>query len=223
MNISNVQGASAYSSIASTNADAVAKSSQNTLIEESAKNVDTFNKSEAETESVTYAPPKKLTQAQLEEINRQSLENNLKFLADMVGENISAQSAQVSSYYDGFELSEDSTALLTEIFGSLEAALPVPATTAEGALADISEGGAYSVEAVSDRIMTMANFFADGDLDVLAEMKDAVMKGFEEAGLNLETGEGMPDITMDTYEHVMKEFDSLLNPETQEVPAETEK
>ncbi len=160
--------------------------------------------------------PKKLTSEQLQELQLQREEMALNFIKDSVRQNTQNQAAQANSSYvshAGFNLSSETADLYTSIFGSLESALPTPATTPEGALANISEGGSYSVEAVSERIMKMATTFAAGDPETLAEMKEAVKKGFEAAGLNLETGEGMPDITMKTYNHVMNEFDKLLNPE----------
>ncbi len=178
-----------------------------------ANKTDTFEAQPKVSESVTYQPPKKLTSDQIEELQRQREESNSRFLAEMVKNTALKQSGQTIVEHNGIEMTSDSSNLLTEIFGSLDAAYPPAATTPEGALANISEGGAYSVESVSERILLMATTLAGDDPNMLIAMRDAVKEGFEAAGLNLDTGEGMPDITMDTYNHVMNEFDKLINGE----------
>ncbi len=177
--------------------------------EELINSKDTFVKETSFSETTTYSPPKKLTAEQVNDINRAREESTLAMVSDVIRQTVQNQANGANINYNGFEIRSDTASLLTDIFGSLESALPAPATTPEGALENISEGGAYSVEAVSGRIMQMATYFAAGNQDVLAEMEEAVKKGFEAAGLNLETGEGMPSITMETYEHVMSEFDKL--------------
>ncbi len=163
--------------------------------------------------SVTYEPPKKLTEEQINALNEQQAQATLDLIKDVVGQNVTNQAAQTTISYNGLEISTESANLMTDIFGSMEDALPPVPTTPEDAQAAISEGGAYSVEAVSQRIMHMANALSEGDTEKLAQMQEAVKQGFEEAGLDLETGEGMPDITMDTFNYVMGEFDKLLAPE----------
>ena len=88
--------------------------------------------------------------------------------------------------------------------------LPEVGTTPEEAQAAISEGGAYSVEAVSDRIFGLAEALAGGDAGKLSEMRAAVEKGFQQAGLVFKdiTGkDDMPQITHDTYDEIMSRFD----------------
>ncbi len=182
---------------------------------ETVKRIDTFERQNKSGDSVTYEPPKKLTKDQISAINRQRAESALSMVTDAVEQNVVNQANQTYVFYNGFEISSNSTDLLVEIFGSLEEALPPPSTTPAGALADISEGGAYSVEAVSDRIMQMATFFAADDPEMLAEMQKAVQKGFEAAGLDLQTGEGMPSITMETYNHVMNRFEALMSEQSE--------
>ncbi len=180
--------------------------------QETLKREDTFERQKTVSDSVTYSPPKKLTEEQVSEINTQRKEATLKMVEDAVRQGVETQAKQTGIFHNGFEIDTEFANALTEIFGSLEAALPTPATTPEGALADISEGGAYSVEAVSERIMAMATAIAGDDLYLLGEMRYAVTKGFEAAGFDIETGGDMPDITMDTYNHVMAEFDKLESP-----------
>ncbi len=86
--------------------------------------------------------------------------------------------------------------------------LPALATTPEGAAEAIADGGPYSVEAVGDRIFEMAEILSGGDPDKMEEMREAVIQAFKEVGMDLETGEGMPDITFDTYNYIMDKFDN---------------
>ncbi len=205
--ISNIQNTQNVSTIKTTISSDL--KSNGTTNATATQNIDTFEKTGDVGENITYNPPKKLTEEQIEALQRQQTESTLSWYRDMVQQNVATQAGQTSVLHNGIELSANSANLLSDIFGSLEAALPTPATTPEGALADISPGGAYSIEAVSDRIMLMATTLSGGDPEVMAEMEQAVKKGFEAAGLNLETGEGMPDITMDTYNHIMNEFAEL--------------
>ena len=83
----------------------------------------------------------------------------------------------------------------------------------------ISEGGEYSVENVTDRIMKMAKALAGDDPSKIDMLQDAVKKGFEKAAgaLGKKSLDDMPDITKKTYESVMKEFDDWKKSyETQE-------
>ncbi len=94
--------------------------------------------------------------------------------------------------------------------------LPPVGTTPEEAQEAISEGGAYSVEAVSDRIFGLAEALAGGDSGKLSEMRAAVEEGFRQAGLTFKEVTGkddMPQITHDTYDEIMSRFDKKLGQE----------
>ncbi len=173
--------------------------------------VDKFEKEDKNLENLTYQPAKKLTTEQLDEINKLREESKLRMVEELIGQNLKIQGREAFVMHAGFEFKSSSVDLLVGIFGSLENALPTPATTQEGALKNISEGGSYSVEAVSERIMLMATSIAGGDTEVLNQMKEAVIKGFEAAGFDAKTGGGMPQITTDTYNHIMGEFSKLLD------------
>ncbi|MBQ7515282.1 MAG: hypothetical protein IJS96_03280 [Schwartzia sp.] len=100
-------------------------------------------------------------------------------------------------------------------------ALPAVGTTPEEAKAAISEGGAYSVNAVADRIFGLAEIIAGGDPEKLQKMRDAVEKGFEQAGLAWKdaTGEdSMPQITKDTHNEINRRFDELYAKLTGQAP-----
>lgn len=76
----------------------------------------------------------------------------------------------------------------------------------------VSEGGEYSVSAVSDRIMSMAKALAGDDSTKISMLRDAVIKGFNGAAELLgKKYDEMPDITKDTYNSVMKQFDEWEN------------
>ena len=92
--------------------------------------------------------------------------------------------------------------------------IPEVATTPEEAEKALGEGGEWSVDAVATRIFDMASLIAGGDSDKLEKMRDAVMKGFEQAGLAFKEATGeedMPQITKDTYDELMKRFDDRQN------------
>ena len=85
--------------------------------------------------------------------------------------------------------------------------LTVTAEDAAKAKAAISEGGEWSVNAVADRIMNMAYALSGGDESKLSTLKNAVMKGFEQAGFDPKNRSTMPQITGDTYDEILKRFD----------------
>ncbi|MDF2948837.1 MAG: uncharacterized protein K0R07_858, partial [Sedimentibacter sp.] len=67
--------------------------------------------------------------------------------------------------------------------------------------------GEYSVDAVATRIMDMAKALSGSDKSKIPLLKDAVKKGFEAAGLELNGGAGLPEICNKTYDEIMKRFD----------------
>ena len=93
-------------------------------------------------------------------------------------------------------------------------ALPEVATNPEDAKKAISEGGAWSVDAVSTRIFDLATAIAGNDPERLAEMRAAVEEGFKQAGAtwNKVTGQdNMPEISKQTYNEIMSRFDKRAN------------
>lgn len=82
----------------------------------------------------------------------------------------------------------------------------------EAAKESISEGGFYSVDSVSTRIMDMAMALAGDNPEKISLMRDAVTKGFGQAAKTLHLKEDdMPGITKDTFAEVMKRFDDWEN------------
>jgi len=91
-----------------------------------------------------------------------------------------------------------------EVFGLK---LNVTQQDIDDAKAAISEGGEWSVTAVADRIMNMAYALSGGDESKLSTLKDAVLKGFSEAGFDPDNRSSMPDITGQTYDEILNRFD----------------
>lgn len=176
---------------------------------------DTFVKStEDNTAPSTYKPVKKKLSAQ-EVQDLKDAENNSKadLIKKFIKDTIDSQNKLLGRSTEGAqpEMPKATSDLLTKIFGSLEKAYPPIATTPEDAEKAISKGGAYSVEAVSDRIMTMAKALAGDDKDKLQQMRDAVEKGFAQASLDFKraTTSDLPQISKDTHTEIMKRFDEL--------------
>lgn len=82
------------------------------------------------------------------------------------------------------------------------------AETIAQAKEDVSEDGYYGVEQTSERLLSFATAIAGDDPDKLTEMKDAIIKGFEEAE-KLWGGE-LPEISQETYDKVMSSIDELI-------------
>ena len=149
-------------------------------------------------EKVTYEKPKKLTSEQVSALKEQQEATQMEMLKKMISDTVANQSTTF--------LRATSADLITEIFGSLEAGLPSLATTPEEAQKAIEAGGAYSVEAVTERIMKMANAFVGDDTTQIEKMEKAVQEGFKAAGMDLTNGKGLPSICYDTYQATMEAF-----------------
>ncbi len=90
-------------------------------------------------------------------------------------------------------------------------ALPEVATNAEDAAKAIAPGGDWSVEAVSSRIFDLASAIAGNDPERLSQMRAAVEKGFEQAGMTWKDSTGqskLPEISTQTYNEIMSRFDA---------------
>ena len=98
-------------------------------------------------------------------------------------------------------------------------ALPDVATTPEEAAKAIADGGDWSVNAVADRIMSMATSIAGDDPKKLEALRSAVQEGFKQAGIDFKQMTGkkeMPEITGKTYDEIMGRFDKLVKKEEPE-------
>lgn len=83
----------------------------------------------------------------------------------------------------------------------------------------IAEGGEYSPEKVSDRIVDFAKAISGGDKSKLDLLKGAIDKGF--AAAEGDFGKKLPDITKETYKQVMDKLDAWAN-EDQEPESQAE-
>ena len=85
------------------------------------------------------------------------------------------------------------------------------ATNAEDAAKAIAPGGAWSVDAVATRVFDLAAAIAGNDPEKLSQMRAAVEKGFEQAGMTWKDATGqskLPDISTQTYNEIMTRFDN---------------
>jgi len=163
---------------------------------------DEFVKSEKTDKKATYEKVNKLTDKQIQGLKEEQQAAKMEMLKKMMAANVTNQASN-------YGMSEKSQNLIKEIFGSIEEGIPPLATKPEEAAKAIEEGGAYSIDAVASRIMKMAKALAGDDKESVAKMREATKKGFEAAGLDFKdmTGEGLPQISKDTYDEVMKRFD----------------
>ena len=93
-------------------------------------------------------------------------------------------------------------------------ALPEVATNAEDAAKAIAPGGAWSVDAVASRVFDLASAIAGNDPEKLSQMRAAVEKGFEQAGMTWKDATGqskLPEISTQTYNEIMTRFDNRAN------------
>lgn len=80
------------------------------------------------------------------------------------------------------------------------------AETIAQAKKDIADDGYWGVNQTSDRIYDFALALSGGDEKKMQDMVKAVEKGFKEATKTW--GKDLPDISSNTYDAVMKKFDS---------------
>lgn len=73
----------------------------------------------------------------------------------------------------------------------------------------IDEGGAYSVESVSDRMVDFAKAISGGDKSKISLLRDAIQKGFDEAEKAF--GGKLPDISYETLSRTMEKLDAWEN------------
>lgn len=82
----------------------------------------------------------------------------------------------------------------------------VTAEAKEEAQKAIGEGGYWSAEKTSDRIVEFAKALTGGDPSKVEEMRNAIDKGFKEATKTW--GKDLPDITNNTYDLIMDKLDA---------------
>ena len=200
---------STSASTASTRATSKSKStkSDSSVATSSSGKTDGYESSKNRQVTGLYNKPQhKLTDAQTES-NKRLIEALSASLT--IGQGSNAFTA--SSLLNG--------SVFTSQFCSYTCELPALATDPTEAQAAISEGGAYSVDAVATRIMDLATALAGDDEAMLAKMRSAVEKGFGMAKQTFSqiTGENkLPQICQDTYKEVMNRFDKLQDKSTED-------
>lgn len=178
---------------------------------------DTFVKSAEEDDTnSTYKPTKKkLSTEEISALKEDQDNFTTELIKKFISDTINNQNKLLGKSVDNqsSDSPKENTDLLSKIFGSVEKAYPPIATTKDEANKAISAGGAYSVTAVADRIMTMATFISGDDPVKLQKMREAVEKGFSQAGLDFSkaTNSELPQICKDTCAEVMRRFDELQN------------
>lgn len=90
----------------------------------------------------------------------------------------------------------------------------VDAQTKADAEAAISEDGYWGVKQTSERILSFATALAGSDPKNLEKMRDAFLKGYEQAEKTW--GGKLPDISKRTYDAVLEGFDKLMKPQEEE-------
>lgn len=90
----------------------------------------------------------------------------------------------------------------------------VDAETKAQAQKDISEDGYWGVKQTSERILSFATALAGSDSKNLEKMRDAFLKGYEQAEKTW--GGKLPDISKRTYDAVLEGFDKLMKPQEEE-------
>lgn len=90
-----------------------------------------------------------------------------------------------------------------------EGKLTVDPATAKQAQADIAADGYWGVEQTSERLFSFAQALSGGNPEKADMLKDAVLKGFDEA--KKAWGGELPDICQQTYDATIKKFDAWIN------------
>jgi len=177
-----------------------------------------------DTGAIGYKPSKKLAADYIEDLERRTYEMmkslaekmisaqskksstssdplDLSTLAQALGLSADAGMSDIQSLVDGLHLGIDVSGMS---YGDIASTLGI-GTTPETAAAAISEDGMWGVNAVSTRLIDFAMGLAGGDPSKIAELREAVTKGFEAVG----DISSLPQVCQDTYAETMKRFDYL--------------
>ncbi len=86
--------------------------------------------------------------------------------------------------------------------------IQVDPETVEQAKKDVAEDGYWGVEQTADRIVSFAKALTGGDAGKIEEMRDAIEKGYEEAGKLW--GDELPEISQKTLNRVNELLDEWV-------------
>lgn len=228
MNINSVNY-SAYAATASVTKDKDGVKAETSAVSASQTTVtkDTYVPSQKETEdtgAISYKPNKKLSAEFIEDLEKKTHELmrslaekmiraqskkcggnssgtglDLSTLAQALGLGSSAGMSDIQGLVDGLRLGVDVSGMA---YGDIAGMLGI-GTTPETAAAAISEDGMWGVNAVSTRLLDFAMGLAGGDSSKIAELREAVIKGFEAVG----DISSLPQVCQDTYAETMARFD----------------
>ena len=183
--------------------------SSTTTTTSTSSNTDSYVSSSQTQVKGLYSKPKKLTDEQIQALKDAQAESQKQLIQQMsealfVGQSATSKNTSTDSMTD----------LLKNYLSTLSdsAKLPAIVDDPEEAQKALVGDGAYSINSVATRIMDMATTLAGNDPDKLNSMRNAVIKGFSQAGITFSdiTGESkLPQICQDTYTEVMKRFDAL--------------
>ena len=175
------------------------------------------NASKAATEGVVYEPSKKaqeLAEQAREDKKTVKLEKNQALKAQLQADSEARMAQLQSIVLRTINKQSETYGQANDIWKFLaKGDFTVDAATKAQAQADIAEDGYWGVEATSSRIVDFAVALCGDDMDKLAEMKDAFVKGFKQAE-EMWGGE-LPEICQRTYDKVFEKFDKLMNPQTE--------
>jgi len=155
-------------------------------------------------EKRTYELMKSLTEKMISAQSKKGGDNvpaglDLSSLAQALGLGADAGMSDIQGLVDGLHLGVDVSGMS---YGDIAGMLGI-GTTPETAAAAISEDGMWGVNAVSTRLIDFAMGLAAGDPSKIAELREAVTKGFEAVGAI----DSLPQVCQDTYAETMKRFD----------------
>lgn len=195
----NVNGINGYSAIDAYSKYAPAKTSEENVEATSALDTEAavYEKSEdtAETVKKTYTPNTALVEQM--KADQEALNNQLM---SYVQESLMGQGNAMAT-------SDDMWKFLASGNYTVSAEAKAEATKA------IGEGGYWSAEKTSDRIVEFAKALTGGDPEQIEKMRDAIEKGFKEATKTW--GKDLPDITNDTYDLIQQKLDAWASESTE--------
>lgn len=155
----------------------------------SKENKDTFVKSSG-VQTEGYTAPKRLSKDQLQALQDQQVASFKNMLSNIL-----------TSQADKAKLAKRGLDINADMFSKI---MVTPEQQAEAKQA-ISEDGEWGVNAVATRIMDMAVALSGGDTSKISVLREAVEKGFKEAGV--QWGQKLPGICGDTQKEIGKRFD----------------
>lgn len=159
-----------------------------------------YEKSKGTESPKEYKPDPAKVKKMMDEMN--SKEESLRTLI----RKLLNKQAEKNSIANGTAKEDAMSDLLNAINSGKEVVVEVDAEAQKQAQAELSEDGYYGVKKTTERIMDFAKAITGGNPAQAEDMRKAVQEGFKEA--EQMWGGKLPQITQDTYDSIMKEFDA---------------